>query len=195
MRMMNYRTMIAGAVGLAVWLACAPAAGARPARTGGASPQAAPAAATTNPNEGFLRTWREISGKIAVMGEDFPEDKYDFKPKPEVRTFAEQLLHVTSSVYYFQAILEGKNPTEEGPKRSDFKSKAEIVAYAKKALADGTALLEKADFSKTIPRPKRPINPYAFWSDFCEHAGEHYGQLVVYYRLNGLVPPESRPKK
>ena len=165
------------------------------------APQAA-AAGSTNPNEGFLATWKEISGKIAVMAEDFPEDKYDFKPKPEVRTFAEQVLHVTGSIYYFQAILEAKKPPED-PKRESFKSKAEIVAYAKKAIADGTAMLEKADFSKAIQRPKPqagqkerpPINPYRLWSDFCEHAGEHYGQLVVYYRVNGLVPPESRPKK
>jgi len=186
--------MFTAAAALAVGLACAPATAALPAH-GAAAPQQTRPAATTNPNEGFLRTWKDISGKITVMAEDFPEDKYDFKPNPDVRTFAEQVLHVASSVYYFQAILEGKNPTEEGPKRSDFKSKAEIVAYAKKALADGTALLEKADFSKPIQRPKRPLNPYAFWSDFCEHAGEHYGQMVVYYRVNGLVPPESRPKK
>jgi hypothetical protein len=165
-----------------------------------ARPQAA--ASNTNPNEGFMGTWKDISGKIAVMAEDFPEDKYDFKPNPEVRTFAEQMLHVTGAVYYFKAILEGHKPGDE-PKRADFKNKAEIVAFAKKAIAEGTALLEKADFSKAIERPKPqgnqkprpPINPYRFWSDFCEHAGEHYGQMVVYYRVNGLVPPDSRPKK
>jgi len=190
----NTYKMFAAATALAVGLAWASAAAALPAHRAAAPQQTRPAA-TTNPNEGFLRTWKDVARKITDMAEDFPEDKYDFKPNPDVRTFAEQVLHVTSSVYYFQAILEGKNPTEEGPKRTDFKSKAEIVAYAKKALADGTALLEKADFSKAIQRPKRPLNPYAFWSDFCEHAGEHYGQMVVYYRVNGLVPPESRPKK
>jgi hypothetical protein len=184
----------AAAAGLAVWLAFVPAVGAAPAREGTAPQQAAPAA-TTNPNEGFLRTWKDISRKVIEMAEDFPEDKYDFKPKPEVRSFAEQVLHAIGSVYYFQAILEGKKASEDDPKRSDFKTKADIVAYAKKALADGTALLEKADFSKTIQGRRRAINPYEFWSDFCEHPGEHYGQMVVYYRLNGLVPPESRPKK
>lgn len=168
------------------------------AGTAAAPVGAAKAAAATapNPNEGFLRTWKEISGKIEVMAEDFPEGKYDFKPTPEVRSFAEQMLHVTGSIYYFRDILEGRQPKEEDePKRANFKSKAEIVAYAKKAIADGTALLEKADFSKDIPRPQRAVNPFRFWSDFCEHAGEHYGQMVVYYRLNGIVPPDSRPKK
>ncbi len=194
MNMKIYKVMFAAAAGMAVWLTCVAPVAARPARGGGAPQQAAPAA-TTNPNEGFLRTWKDIARKVVEMAEDFPEDKYDFKPKPEVRSFAEQVLHVTGSIYYFQAILEGKKASEEDPKRADFKSKADIVAYAKKAIADGTALLEKADFSKTIQGRRRQINPYEFWSDFCEHPGEHYGQIVVYYRLNGLVPPESRPKK
>jgi hypothetical protein len=155
--------------------------------------QAAPAA--PRPVDGYMETWKDISNKILQMAEDFPEDKYDFKPNPEVRTFAGQVLHVTGSIYYFQAILEGRKPIEEDPKRADFKNKAEIVAYAKKAVADGTALLEKADFSKSFQGPRRLVNPYYFWADFCEHAGEHYGQMVVYYRVNGLVPPESRPKK
>jgi hypothetical protein len=191
----TYSVSLAAVVSLAVCLACTPAASARPAGGGKAAQQAAPAA-TTNPNEGFLRTWKDISGKIVVMAEDFPEDKYDFKPKPEVRTFAEQVLHATGSIYYFKAILEGKQPKDEDEaKRADFKNKAEIVAYAKKAVAEGTAMLEKADFSKVIAGPRRSRNPYQFWSDFCEHPGEHYGQMVVYYRLNGLVPPDSRPVK
>jgi uncharacterized damage-inducible protein DinB len=195
MKLKSYSVMLAAIAALSVSLTWTPAAGAKPARAAAAAQQSAPAA-TTNPNEGFLRTWKDISRKLVDMAEDFPEDKYDFKPKPEMRTFAEQLLHCTGAIHtYFQAVLEGKRPSEEDPKRAEFKSKAEIVAYVKKAVADGTALLEKADFSKTIQGPRRPINPYAFWSDFSEHAGEHYGQLVVYYRLNGIVPPESRPKK
>ncbi len=187
-------TVIFAAGVLVAGLLCASVVAAAPAGAKQATPQAAPAA-TTNPNEGFLRTWKDVTRKLIDMGEDFPEDKYDFKPTPEVRTFAEQLLHAAGAVYYFKSTIDGTAPPTEDPKRSDFKSKAEIVAYAKKAFAEGTALLEKADFSKTIKGRRRQINPYEFWSDYCEHPGEHYGQMVVYYRLNGLVPPESRPKK
>ena len=188
------QTMVfAAAAAMAISLACASGAAAKPA--GAAVPQQAAKPATTNPNEGFLVTWKDTTRKLVNMAEDFPEDKYDFKPKPEVRSFAEQLLHAAGSVYYFKATIDGTAPPSEDPKRSDFKSKAEIVAYVKKAFADGSALIEKADFSKTIKGRRRQINPYEFWSDFCEHPGEHYGQMVVYYRLSGLVPPESRPKK
>jgi len=193
MKLKFYGVALAAIAAVAISPLWAARAEARPARSAAAPQQTRPAA-TTNPNEGFLETWKDVSRKLADLAEDFPEDKYDYKPVPEVRTFAEQMIHVTSAVYYFKAILEGTKMPEE-VKRSEFKSKAEIVAYAKKALAEGTAMVEKADFSKTIQGRRRAINPYAFWSDFCEHAGEHYGQMVVYYRLNGIVPPESRPKK
>lgn len=189
----SYFGMLATIAAVAVSLSWTPAAAARPART--AAPQQSAPAATTNPNEGFLRTWKDVTRKLLEMGEDFPEDKYDYKPTPEVRSFAEQLLHAAGAVYYFKATIDGTAPPSEDPKRSEFKSKAEIVAYAKKAFAEGSAMIEKADFSKTIKGRRRQINPYDFWSDFCEHPGEHYGQMVMYYRLNGLVPPESRPRK
>ncbi len=161
-----------------------------------AAQQTAPAGGTS-PTAGYLESWNDSGRKLIAMAEDFPEDKYDFKPKPEVRSFAEQMLHVSGAVYYFAAQVKGQK-TPEDPKRSEFKSKAEIVAYVKKAVADGAALVRTfgdASFSKPMQIGKRSVNPYYFWADFCEHPGEHYGQMVVYYRLNNLVPPESRPKK
>jgi len=77
------------------------------------------------------------------MAEDFPEDKYDFKPTPAVRTFAEQLLHVTSSMYYFTDPATGQKPRYgEDPKRDGLKTKAEIVAFAKKCVEDGAAVIK-----------------------------------------------------
>jgi hypothetical protein len=135
------------------------------------------------------------------MAEDFPEDKYDFKPTPAVRTFAEQLLHVTSSMYYFTDPATGQKPRYgEDPKRDGLKSKAEIVAFAKKCVEDGAAVIKsKGDkgMSELITDPEskqqEQISDLAY--SLTEHSGEHYGQLVVYYRVAGLVPPESRPKK
>jgi hypothetical protein len=162
-----------------------------------AAAQQAATAGSTSPTAGYIEDWNEIGHKLIAMAEDFPEDKYDFKPNPEVRSFAEQMLHVSGSIYYFEALLKGQKAPED-PKRSEFKSKADIVAYVKKAVASGTDLLRTfgdAAFSKPLQIGKRSVNPHYFWADFCEHAGEHYGQMVVYYRVNNLVPPESRPKK
>jgi uncharacterized damage-inducible protein DinB len=154
-----------------------------------------------SPSQSVLDQWNEVGRKLIAMAEDFPEDKYDFKPTPAQRTFAEQLLHASGVNYYFTNIVLGEKPPDtENPPRDQFKSKAEIAAYVKKSFADGAAAIQKRGdkgMSELIVDPyakqQTRISDYAY--GFIEHSGEHYGQLVVYYRVAGLVPPESRPKK
>jgi len=147
-----------------------------------------------------LDSWNEIGRKLTAMAEDFPEDKYDFKPTPAERSFAEQLLHAAGSCYYFTNPVMGKKPpAAEDPKRDQYKSKADIVAFVKKAFADGAAAIqskgEKGMTTEVVYLPDQKARVLDIAYGLIEHSGEHYGQLVVYYRLAGLVPPESRPKK
>jgi len=146
-----------------------------------------------------LDSWNESGRKLIAMAEDFPEDKYDFKPTPAQRSFAGQLLHVAVSCYYFTNAATGqKLPAPEDPKREEYKSKADIVAFVKKAFADGaTAIQSKGDnglMTEVVYYPQQKARVIDIAYGIIEHSGEHYGQLVVYYRLAGLVPPESRPK-
>src|SRR5258707_1247439 len=151
-------------------------------------------------SQAVLEQWNDIGRKLTAMAEDFPEDKYDFKPTPAQRTFAEQLLHAAGSCYYFtNPVMGQKPPAGEDPKRDQYKSKADIVAFVKKSFADGaTAIQAKGEKGMTtevvyFPQQKSRVLDIAY--GIIEHSGKHYGQLVVYYRLAGLVPPESRPKK
>src|SRR5215467_692956 len=106
-----------------------------------------------------------------------------------------------NSNYFFTNLAMGKKPpAEEDPKRDQYKTKADIVAFVKKSFADGAAAIQskgETGLNETMDDPfahqKVRVIDYAY--GFIEHSGEHYGQLVVYYRLAGLVPPESRPKK
>ena len=153
------------------------------------------------PSKVLLDSWNEIGRKLIAMAEDFPEDKYDFKPTPAQRSFAEQLLHAANANYFFTNPATGKPmPAVEDPKRDQFKTKADIVAFVKKAFAEGAAAI-KAKGDKGLsdilvdPFPHQQVRVSDMANGMIEHSGEHYGQLVVYYRLSGLVPPESRPKK
>ena len=148
-----------------------------------------------------LDSWNDIGRKLIAMAEDFPEDKYDFKPTPAQRSFAEQLLHMAGANYYFTNPAIGSNAkVDENPKREQYKTKADVVAFVKKSFADGAAAI-KAKGDKGMndlivdPFAHQKTRIYDFAYGFIEHCGEHYGQLVVYYRVAGLVPPESRPKK
>jgi uncharacterized damage-inducible protein DinB len=146
-----------------------------------------------------LDSWNEVGRKLIAMAEDFPEDKYDFKPTPAQRSFAEQLLHAAGANYFFTNPVMGKEPqAAEDPKRDQYKSKADIVAFVKKSFADGAAAIQskgEKGLMQTVVYGDQKARVLDIAYGIIEHSGEHYGQLVVYYRLAGLVPPESRPKK
>ena len=152
-------------------------------------------------SEAVLASWNDIGRKLTAMAEDFPESKYDFKPNPAERSFAEQLLHAAGSNYFFTNPAKGeKPPMEEDPKRDRYRTKADVAAFVKKSFADGAAVIQAKgekgmDDLVTDPESHRQIKVSDLAYGLIEHSGEHYGQLAVYYRVAGLVPPESRPKK
>jgi uncharacterized damage-inducible protein DinB len=154
-----------------------------------------------SPSQAVLDSWNDVGRKLTAMAEDFPEDKYDFKTTPAQRSFAEQLLHAAGANYFFTNLALGqKPPAEEDPKRDQYKTKADVVAFVKKSFADGAAAIKaKGDKGMadlvTDPDSNQQVRVSDMAYGFIEHSGEHYGQLAVYYRVAGLVPPESRPKK
>ncbi len=135
----------------------------------------------------LLHQWTEISEKVVKLAEEFPEDKYEFRPVQGVRTFADNLRHVAFWNGYVAKTARGEKADakqNELPK-AQYATKAAIVKALKDSLAEATAQLKNG-----------PVTPSAkltdLWVSFTEHSGEHYGQMVVYYRLNGIVPPASR---
>jgi uncharacterized damage-inducible protein DinB len=151
------------------------------------------------PSAALLASWNEIGRKLIAMAEDFPEDKYDFKPTPAQKSFAEQLLHVAGSNDLFTDVARGREPKDDEA-REHFKTKADVVSYVKKSFADGAAMIQQKGDSGMLAfavsaETGRSVPLQAVAYDVIEHGAEHYGQLVVYYRVAGLVPPESRPRK
>ena len=153
-----------------------------------------------SPSQAILEQWNEIGRKLIAIAEDLPEDKYDYKPHPDSRTFVAQLLHVSASMYYFTDVAQGRKVRYgDDPSRDQLKTKAQVVAFVKRAVEDGANLIKaKGDggMASVIEYPgtdeQHRLSELAY--SINEHSGEHYGQLVVYYRINGMVPPESRPK-
>ena len=122
------------------------------------------------------------------MAKDFPEDKYSYRATKDVRSFREIVVHVASGNAYAAKAGRGEKANWDEIDPKGYPTKASAVALLEKTTADATAAL------KATPddRWAKTVQP---WLAVIEHAGEHYGQLVVYYRNNGMVPPESRPKK
>src|SRR5713226_4993862 len=101
-------------------------------------PKPAPSA-----SQAVLEQWNDIGRKLIAIAEDLPEDKYDFKPNPESRSFVAQLLHAAASMYYFTDPAQGKKPAQpDDPKRDDLKTKAQVVAFVKKCVQDGVDVIK-----------------------------------------------------
>ena len=191
---MNRMKFLAGLC-MVAFLAATPAF----AQTDASKPKESPKPALGQ-SAAIVEQWNDIGRKLIAIAEDLPEDKYDYKPHPDSRTFVGNLLHASASMYYFTDLAQGKKERYgDDPKRDELKTRAQVVAFVKKCVADGADLL-KAKGDKGLMAPVNAGGPrLQSFGDLAygiiEHSGEHYGQLVVYYRINGMVPPESRPKK
>jgi hypothetical protein len=129
-----------------------------------------------------------INQRVLEMAKDFPEDKYDYKLKPEMRTFGAVIVHIASGNVYAAKVGKSENVNWDELDPKDYKTKAQVVSLLEKSISDAEVTLKSLpddSFAKTIEP----------WISVIEHSAEHYGLLVAYYRANGLAPPQSRPKK
>jgi hypothetical protein len=154
---------------------------------------------------------REISiveKEVVEAAEAMPEDKFDFSPDKlsiagsdykGVRTFGEQLKHIAASNYLIWSPITGEKAPDtanEGKGPDSMKSKADIIKFLKESFAFGhkaVATINASNLVEPIQRKDRPPTTRLFLSTFAAaHAFDHYGQLVEYLRMNGIVPPASR---
>lgn len=132
-----------------------------------------------------LRSWKAVHDKILVMAKDtqFPEAKLGWKPHPDSRSVIDELRHVTIGLQMTSAVARGEKFDFEAAEKAAAakpKTRASVVAEMEAAIAESYPLVEKGPSPRLIG-----------WID---HQGEHYGKLVTAYRVNGIVPPVSRPK-
>jgi hypothetical protein len=97
-------------------------------------------------------------------------------------------VHVASGIVYAAKAGRGEKVNWDELNPKDYATKAAVVALMEKSIAEANATLK----SLSNDALAKSIEP---WLGVTEHSAEHYGLLVAYYRANGLVPPESRPKK
>jgi len=149
----------------------------------------------------MLDRWNDIGKKLIAMAQDFPEDKYDFKLQKDERTFAQNLLHAAALDFVLIRRISGSNlgpdfGEGDNPSRDVFKTKADVVKFVQEAVADGAQVIQQQGDAGLDNTSKffgnRLAHNSSIWMLAIEHSGEHYGQLVVYYRANNLVPPDSR---
>jgi hypothetical protein len=144
-----------------------------------------------------------IEQSFVGLAEAMPAEKYGFKPTAgaftDVRTFGEQVKHVACANFAFYNEIEQKTPPEGcetgGP--SPAKTKAELMAYLRDSFAYAGRILRTMTPANALEPAGGPyggqstrlgLATLSIW-----HASDHYGQLVIYLRMNGIVPPASQP--
>jgi hypothetical protein len=173
-------------------------------------PTAAELSKNETPGKAFTRFFGYQEYQFRSAAEAMPEEKWNYRPAPglfknekpqfgpaEERTFAEQVKHVACANFSFAALLDGTYPPENcdkgGPNPA--KTRVELLNY----LRDSFAALKKSlgaiteknmydPIERPAPNTRLGLGVICIW-----HVADHYGQVVIYLRENGIVPPASRP--
>lgn len=143
-------------------------------------------------------SWNRVKRLVLASAEAMPAEHYAFKPTPEVRSFGQLLGHLANEHYLLCSPVKGeKNPQGE----VDFEkktTKAELV----KALSDSNAYCDAVyaslkDEAKNLQptAPGRRDTPFSALLMNVTHDSEHYGNIVTYLRMKGIVPPSSQPTR
>ncbi len=160
--------------------------------------QAPPTPPSANPLTDAIKGGGDrIKDLLLKSAEQMPEADFAFKPTPEVRSFGQLLAHTADANIAICGSVIGEKPATESVEKTALK-KADI----QKALADSFAVCDKAYASVTDANASQPVGFFgrqiprlAVLAFNNGHAGEHYGNVVTYLRLKGLVPPSSQPRK
>jgi uncharacterized damage-inducible protein DinB len=162
------------------------------------SAQPPPPAADGGYTAAVRTRWNAIKRNISGSAQAMPDAGFAFKPTAEVRSFGELLGHLANEHYMLCSQIKGeKNPHES----VDFEKKTTKAEFVKD-INDSIAYCDAAyaavkDDPKTIApiAPNRRDTPFSSMLLNVTHDSEHYGNLVTYLRLKGVVPPSSQPSR
>ena len=142
----------------------------------------------------LVASWQRAATDIVDVAEAMPEDKYGYKPTPEISTFRDQLVHVAGVAQRFIDTAKGTK-SEPGHPHKDM-PKAEVIALLKQTFRTGQETLGSLTDAQLLEQVKFPfgdrmVTRFAFWLGPLYQVRNHHGQLVVYLRMNGIVPPTT----
>ena len=138
--------------------------------------------------------WQRATSEILDIAEAMPEGKYDYKPTPDVATFRDQLVHLAGIAQRFLDTASGAKSAADHPHKT--MTKAEVNALLKEkfqAVTQTLGSLTDAQLLEPVKFPfgDRTVTRFTFWQGPLFQVRNHHGQLVVYLRMNGIVPPTT----
>lgn len=135
----------------------------------------------------LITRWEQAASKLEALAEAFPEENYETKPTNDIRTFGDVLRHVAFWNQYVAGSVRGvkvDDASNELPK-TEYATKARVIDALKQSAEDAATAFRHLPGEISRETTEMVLS-------FIEHTSEHYGQLAVYARLRGIVPPTSR---
>src|SRR5437763_1973046 len=159
----------------------------------GAAPSVFAQGASPSLVKELVATWQRATTDIIDVAAAMPEEKYAYKPTPEIATFGDQLVHVAGLTQRFIDSAKGTKSEAAHPHKM---TKAEVIGLLKQTFQTGEQMLGSLTDAQLLepvkfPFGDRTVSRFTFWQGPLYQVRNHYGQLVVYLRMNGVVPPTS----
>jgi uncharacterized damage-inducible protein DinB len=156
-------------------------------------------AQSTDPAAASLKSFYEYSKRYIIgAAEKMPAEHFSFKPTPEVRSYAELFGHIMNTNYGACAAIKGEaNPNKDDLEKTA-RTKDEVIQAVKASFdyCDGAfKTMTDATLKETFKSGTREVSKASRAVLVAVHSFEHYGNLVTYLRLKGVVPPSSEPQR
>jgi uncharacterized damage-inducible protein DinB len=139
--------------------------------------------------------WQQLAGYISRAAEQMPESDYAFRPTPAVRTFGQLIGHLADGQFFICAAALGETPKAVEGDWEKKTAKAELTAAFRASTEYCVRAYAQPDAAGSLPTKLfgADATRYAALLRNAVHDGEHYGNIVTYLRLKGMVPPSSQP--
>ena len=146
--------------------------------------------------EGYDGEWGVVSRQLIALAEATPADKFAWRPGPGVRSTSEVYMHIAIANFYLLSVTGAKEPKVSVDMEKTVTSKPEVIDWLKRSLdavATARAHLKPGDLQRRVSIYGKTVTVDGMYLRIIVHANEHMGQSIAYARMNGIVPPWSKP--
>lgn len=147
--------------------------------------------------QGFNGEWKHATSQILQLAEATPAEKYSWRPAPGVRSISEVYMHIAIANYYYLGLMGIKTPDVSDEKlETTTTKKADVIDWLKRSFAaveSARAQLKPGDLDHKLKVWGMDVTLDDLYLRAIIHTNEHMGQAIAYARMNGIVPPWSKP--
>jgi uncharacterized damage-inducible protein DinB len=146
--------------------------------------------------EGYDGEWSHTSRQLLALAQATPAEKFAWRPAPGVRSIGEVYMHIAIANFYLLSVTGLKEPEVKVSMEKTVTAKADVIDWLKRSLdavAAARAQLKPGDLERKVTIDNKVVTVDGMYLRIIVHANEHMGQSVAYARMNGIVPPWSKP--